>query len=145
MNSRKRRRGFTLIEVMLVLMILAGLAALAVFAFGGREKQSKIKMTTIRMDKLLGYLGEYKLGNGSYPTDNDGGLKALVTKPEFDTDAKGENWCVLAESTELKDSWGNEFSYELDDDGKPRIKSNGPDGEPDNEDDITRPVKEEDG
>lgn len=142
MQSRKPARGFTLIEVMLVLMILAGLAALAVFAFSGREEQAKIRMTRIRMDKLLKYLNEYKMNIGKYPTADEG-LKVLVTKPEFEA-GRGENWCQLAERSELKDEWKNEFRYELDEDGKPRIKSNGPDSQPDTEDDITRPVKEED-
>jgi general secretion pathway protein G len=143
MKSRKNTRGFTLIEVMLVLMILGGLATLAIYAFSGRQKKANIDTTTALMDKVLSYLDEYKLYIGRYPTDNDGGLKALVTKPEFDTPALAEKWCKLAEPKQLKDAWGNDFRYDLDEEGKPRLKSNGPDTQPDSEDDITRPVKEE--
>lgn len=146
MESRKRKRGFTLIEVMLVLMILTGLAALAVFAFGGREERAKTQMTTARMDKLLGYLNEYKLAVGTYPEDDDG-LDALVNEPDFDDDATSEKWLKLAESQELKDHWGNDIRYELvevDGKNKPRLKSNGPDGEEESDDDIIRPVEDDD-
>ena len=147
MKSRKHKQGFTLIEVMLVLMILSGLAALAVFAFSGREERSKVQMTTARLDKLLGYLDEYKLAIGQYP-ENDDGLNALVTKPDFDTEAKAAKWYQMAKAEELKDGWGNTIRYELvevDGKMKPRVKSNGIDGQEDNDDDIIRPVEDKGG
>lgn len=148
MKSRKRRRGFTLIEVMLVLVILGGLAALGVFAIGGREDQANIMNTKARMDKLLQILDEYRTLVKSYPTEDQDGLQALITKPDFENEAHGENWCVLAKKSQLKDAWGNDIRYELveDENGRevPRLMSNGPDGEEDTDDDITRPVAEDD-
>ena len=86
-----------------------------------------------------------------YPLDelNPTWLNALVTKPDFDSESTGENWCVLAKPSDLKDMWGRELRYELGEDanGKPapKVMSNGPDGDEDTDDDITLPVDEDEG
>ena len=142
MNSRRRKSGFTLIEVMLVLMILAGLAALAVFALGGREESTKIDMTGIRIKKIMPLLGEYKLRIGHYPTEEEGGLQALVTKPgSLDDESGGKKWYKFAEASQLKDDWGADLKYELSEDSStgrsvPRVSSAGPDKQHDTDDDI---------
>ena len=103
--------------------------------------------TKIRMNDVLAKIGRYKVLVGEYPSDDDG-LNALVTKPDFDNESTGENWCVLAKSSQLKDAWGNDIRYELvdgeNDRQVPQVKSNGPDRDEDTEDDITRPAEEDD-
>jgi len=145
MRTRKQMRGFTLIEVMLVLVILGGLAALAVTTLGGSEDKSKIEITKTKMNFALSRIGLYKVAVGEYPSDDDG-LNALVTKPDFDNESKGEGWYELLKAADLKDAWGNELRYELgeDDKGKatPKVMSNGPDGDEDTDDDITLPSDE---
>ena len=139
-QTRGKRRGFTLLEVMLVLLILGGLATLAVFTVGGRDKAAKGDMTGIRIKQLVGYLDQYKLRMGEYPTEEQGGLQALVTKPTFDDEKKGEKWYQFAKAEELKDAWDRDMKYELatDEAGNtvPRVTSSGADGEPDTADDI---------
>ena len=148
MNSRKRNGGFTLIEVMLVLMILAGLAALAVFAMGGRAESAKIDMTKIRVQRIMGFLGEYHVKFSHYPSEEEGGLQALVTKPgSLDDESGGKNWYKFAEASQLKDDWGSDLKYELVDDESskqaPRVSSSGPDKEHGTDDDIKSWSEEE--
>jgi len=147
MKSAKRTRGFTLIEVMLVLVILGGLAALAVVTLGGRQEKSKRDLTKVRLKHITSRLEQYNVdlgGNKSedrhtYPTDEQG-LTALVTKPQFDDETKGQEWAGPYLTTEeLKDFWGQEFRYRLEAvDGKmvPRVSSDGADGTENTDDDI---------
>ena len=141
MNTRRHADGFTLIEVLLVLLILGGLVSLAVFTLGGREEGARTQMSEIRVKKIMGRLGEYKLAIGHYPTEEEGGLQALITKPTFEDENKGKKWVgPYVEGSDLKDDWDNDLKYELaeDDSGRksPRVSSNGPDGQEGTEDDI---------
>ena len=145
MRFRKHKRGFTLIEVMLVLVILGGLAALAVVVLGsGRQDKANRDMTKIRIDNIIRQLVLYKSdmggGRNDYPSDEQGGLKALVTKPAFDDATKGEKWAgPYLGDKDIKDYWGKDFRYELvEKDGKmmPRVSSDGPDGEQGTDDDV---------
>ena len=145
MRFRKHKRGFTLIEVMLVLVILGGLAALAVVVLGsGRQDKANRDMTKIRMQKIVERLGQYNLdmggGKSAFPTEDQGGLKALVTKPAFDDETKGANWAgPYLDKKELKDFWDRDFRYELvEQDGRtvPHVSSDGKDGEQGTDDDV---------
>ena len=142
MRSRHTARGFTLIEVMLVLAILVGLVALGVFTMGGSREKAKRDMTQIRIQKVRSSLQRYLLDLDSYPTEEEGGLQALVNKPSYSDEKKGEKWAgPYAEASELKDDWGNDLKYELVEDEEtsrqvPRISSAGPDGEEGTDDDL---------
>ncbi len=139
-KAQRRNRGFTLIELMLVMMILAGLAGLAVFTFSGREKSAKTKMTKTQIGQIKRYLDEYKAEIGRYPSDTDGGLQALVTKPDFEEERRSEKWYKFTEASYLIDQWQNEFMYEVVDDESegqvPHVWSTGADGDDGTEDDI---------
>ena len=149
MRSCERRRGFTLIEIMLVLVILVGLASLAVFTLGGRQDKANRQMTEVRIQKLMSYLTEYKLALQHYPTEDEGGLQALVTAPTLDDEKLAAKWAgPYASKPDLKDAWGNDFKYEIaeDDAGKkvPHLTSNGADGEEGTDDDVKSWSDEED-
>ncbi len=139
----RRTTGFTLIDVLLVLVILAGLGTFAVVALSGTKEGAKISETEIRMKKLLGIVERYS-GELGYPTEEQGGLDALVTMPEFENEKMEDKWFgPYAKREDLKDSWGNEIHYEvLEDDSSGRMNkvvqltSDGPDMEPDTDDDI---------
>ena len=74
-------RGFTLIEVMVVVVILAVLAAIIVPRIMGRPEEAKKTKAQVDIKGIEGALNLYKLDNGFYPT-TDQGLEALVRKPE---------------------------------------------------------------
>jgi general secretion pathway protein G len=143
-NTRRPRGGFTLIEVLLVLVIIAGLAAVAVVAIGGSREQANIDKTKALMGQLEGALERYHSAFNEYPTEEQGGLRALVEKPSFEDEEKARRWTQpFTRPEKLKDAWGNEFTYELvevDRSGvtvtRPQIISSGPDKEPGTEDDI---------
>jgi len=84
MKSVKRKsgsRGFTLIEVMVVVVILAILAAIVVPRIMDRPEEAKRTKAAVDIKAIEETLNLYKLDNGFYPTTEQG-LMALVTRPE---------------------------------------------------------------
>ncbi|MGD2028957.1 MAG: type II secretion system major pseudopilin GspG [Desulfobacterales bacterium] len=128
-------RGFTLIELMVVIVILGILAGLIIPRIMGRPEEAKQLKAKMQIESLETALKLYKLDNGMYP-DTEQGLQALIEKPETGTIPK--NWRkkgYLEKGRLPKDPWGNEFVYlspgahdEYD------IISYGADGVPDGED-----------
>lgn len=106
--SAKHQRGFTLIEVMVVIVILGVLAALIVPNVMGRGEKAKVDTTAITLKGVAGALDQYKLDNGHYPNMQEGGLEALVKKPE-----SAKNWLPggYVKGGYPKDSWENDIQY----------------------------------
>ncbi|MBJ8419173.1 MULTISPECIES: type II secretion system major pseudopilin GspG [Acinetobacter] len=102
------RSGFTLIEVMVVIVILGVLAALIVPNVMGRGEKAKVDTTSITLKGVAGALDQYKLDNGRYPSMQDGGLDALVNQP-----ATAKNWLPggYVKGGYPKDSWENDLQY----------------------------------
>lgn len=150
MRDIRRRSGFTLVEILLVVGLIAILATTAVVLLSGRTDPAKIKITQTRIAKVISALQEYKVNLESpppgYPDPDGDGLRALVFKPAFEDEAVGNRWRPLLTQEDLKDVWGNELHYKLEEDPssgvtiiKPLVWSNGPDGEDDQgEDDDVR-------
>lgn len=122
---RKSSAGFTLIEVMVVVVILGILAAIIVPKIMSRPEQARI--VKVRQDILAiqSALDLYKLDNGTYPT-TDQGLQALVTKPTLPPIPR--NWKSEGYLQDLpEDPWGLPYQY-MNDNEKLRIFSYGPKG-----------------
>ena len=100
--------GFTLIEVMVVIVILGVLAALIVPNVMGRGEKAKVDTTKITLKGVAGALDQYKLDNSRYPSMQDGGLDALVNQP-----ASAKNWLPggYVKGGYPKDSWENDLQY----------------------------------
>lgn len=124
-------RGFTLIELMVVIVILSVLAVWVAPKIMGRPDQAKQVKASVDMQGYETALKLYKLDNGSYPTTEQG-LEALVTKPDSGKLAK--NWRsggYIDKGKIAKDPWGNEFLYLSPGvHGDFDITSYGADGEP---------------
>lgn len=104
---RHRRRGFTLLELLVVLGILALLLTLVVPKFTGRLSASKVPITKQQIANTVSALEQFKLDVGRYPT-NDEGLKALIAAPG---EIKNWNGSYLTKKVVPKDGWGNELQY----------------------------------
>jgi len=131
-GGKSRRRGFTLIELMVVIVILGLLAALVAPKFLKSGEEAKVTTTKVQMKNIEQALKLYKLHNSFYPTTEQG-LRALVEKPE--TEPIPKNWKGPYLDKVPKDAWGNDFIYVSD--GKHfTLVSPGPDGEEGTEDDL---------
>lgn len=99
------RAGFTLIEIMVVVVILGILAALVVPRIMSRPDEARVVAARQDIKTLVQALKLYRLDNYKYPSMEQG-LKALVTKPDSGT----ENWKASLDYLP-KDPWGNEYQY----------------------------------
>ena len=116
MSSRKKetdrlrnRAGFTLIEIMVVIVILGLLAALVVPKLIGRTEEAKKTQTRVQIKSLQQALELFKLDNGFYPS-TDQGLDALVRMPEGGRIPKNYRKGGYIDRTP-KDPWGNPYVY----------------------------------
>ncbi len=101
------QRGFTLIEVMVVVVILGILAAIVVPRVMDRPDAARITKAKQDIRALESALNLYKLDNFVYPT-TDQGLEALVQKPEGTPEPR--NWKPYMDRLP-KDPWGNPYQY----------------------------------
>jgi len=99
--------GFTLVEVMVVVVILGILAVLIVPRVLGRSDEARAAAAKHDVAALMQSLKLYRLDNGRYPT-NDQGLQALVAKPQ--TGPAPSNWKQYLDNLP-KDPWGNPYQY----------------------------------
>ena len=104
-------RGFTLIELMVVIVILGILAGLIIPRIMGRPEEAKQLKAKMQIESIETALKLYKLDNGIYP-DTEQGLQALIEKPETGTlPKKWRNGGYLEKGKLPKDPWGNDFIY----------------------------------
>ncbi len=122
-------RGFTLIEVMVVVAILAILAAIIVPRIMGRPEEAKRTKAQIDIKSIEEALDLYKLDNGVYPTTEQG-LEALVKKPDTAPLAlKWKDGGYLSRAPQ--DPWGRPYRYlSPGEHGDFDVYSFGADGEP---------------
>jgi len=131
---RRLTAGFTLIEVMVVIVILGILAALVVPRIMDQPDKARITKAQADIRGLESAIKMYKLDNFQYPS-TDQGLQALVQKPESAPEPK--NWKQGGYIDRLRDDpWGNPYQFlSPGSRGEVDIFSLGPDGRP-SEDDI---------
>jgi general secretion pathway protein G len=146
-HRRSRVSGFTLIEILLVIVIILLLAgALVVFVLP-QQKGAEKNTTKLLLSQVASALDTYRLNLGHYPSEQEGGLEALLKKPTFENEKLAEKWQgpYLKPGTSLDDPWSHKIHYELVDravegeqqGGLPyKLYSVGPDGQPDTDDDI---------
>jgi len=111
MKQQSNIRGFTLIELMVVIAILALLAALVAPKIIGRSDDAKVESTKVQIRNIETGLKLYKLDNGVYPATEQG-LEALVAKPTTGTiPQKWKEGGYLENTSVPKDPWGNPYLY----------------------------------
>jgi len=108
--KRSKQRGFTILEIVIVFILLAGIMAFVgpkIFEQMGRAKSSEAK---IRIQSLAGQVEMYRLEVGEYPEN----LQALVKQPPGVDKWNGP----YAKDADLKDAWGNDYRYAVPGTGK---------------------------
>jgi len=108
MRRHLNQRGFTLLEILVVVVILGILASLVLPNFLGRTDQARAIAAKHDIQTLVGVLKLYKLDNGFYPSTAQG-LQALVKKPE--TDPVPRNWKQPYIDQLPKDPWDRPYQY----------------------------------
>jgi general secretion pathway protein G len=129
------QRGFTLIELMVVIVILGILAGLIIPRIMGRPEEARRMKARVQIESIETALKLYKLDNGSYPSTEQG-LEALVEAPSVGQLPRAwRDGGYLEKGRVPKDPWDNEFIYL-----SPGVNSDfdlisyGSDGEPGGED-----------
>ncbi len=133
--TRHNNSGFTLIEVMVVLLIIGIMAGLVAPQILGSQEEAQRKAAAVDIRSLESALTRYKLSNNRFPTTEQG-LESLVSQPTIDPIPR--NYPQGGYITSLPDDpWDNPYQLlspgEI---GVIDIFSNGPDGEPGTDDDI---------
>jgi len=138
-KSALRRRAFTLLEVLMVVVIIGILAALVVPNLFGTLEGARIDTTRSTVESgFAGALDLYRMHMGHYPT-TDEGLAALMEAPDDDELAEKWRGPYLKEGAKLEDAWGHEFVYESPgqvNENSYDLSSPGPNGQEGDDDDI---------
>lgn len=139
MRAQGYRRGMTLLELMIVLVIIVMLAAIAGPRLLGQQKKAGIKATQAQIGNLETALKMFAVDMTSFPTTEEG-LATLMKAPADENKARKWGGPYLDDESLPVDAWGNAFGYEYPTTKStrdfPAIWSNGPDGTADTEDDI---------
>ncbi|MDD5422532.1 MAG: type II secretion system major pseudopilin GspG [Candidatus Omnitrophica bacterium] len=100
------KHGFTLIELMIVIVIIAAMAAMIVPRLSGRSEQAKIVVAQADISSNISMgLKLYELDNGSFPSTEEG-VNALYEKP-----ASATSWRGPYLEKKSMDPWGNTYQY----------------------------------
>jgi len=137
------QKGFTLVEIMVVVIIIGILAALVIPQFAGRTEDAKKAAAHTQIDSLFGSaLDMYEADNGNYPTTEQG-LDALRNQPSSEPAPK--NWKgPYLKSDVPNDPWGTPYVYTSPGVHNPSsydLASNGPDRQEGTDDDINNWAK----
>jgi len=106
--SASGNHGFTLVELLLVLVILGILAAIVIPKFSGRTEQAKEQAAVTQISTFKTALDAFEVDNGYYPKGKSG-LQDLIVAPR-----DAQNWRGPYMQTDVipKDPWGNDYIYE---------------------------------
>ncbi|ERS86824.1 secretion system protein G [Marinobacter sp. EVN1] len=104
-----RSKGFTLIEIMVVMVILGLLVAIVAPNIMGRSDQAKVTVAETQISNIANALDLYRLDNSHYPSTQQG-LEALVNKPSGSPEPKNWNPDGYLKNVP-EDPWGNNYQY----------------------------------
>jgi len=145
MKRRTRRKaGFTLIEVILVLGIIVVMASVTAVVLWPQRARAMRDLASTQVSTLSHQIEMYNMNIGHYPTEDEGGLRALLVTPNFADASMAANWAgPYIKADQLKDPWGTELHYQATTPGTPeaaqvpfKLWSSGQDMTDGSEDDV---------
>ena len=110
-DKRKKHStsGFTLVELLVVLVILIVIGTIAIGNFGSEPDKAKVKATRVSFGSIETALERFKIDCGRYPTEEEG-LYALMQSPEgLEMDWGPESY--LKKERDIRDAWDNDYLY----------------------------------
>lgn len=133
-NMKRSRSGFSLMELMIVIVILGLLASVVMPSIMGKGAEAKKKLVCIQMKNVSEALKMFNVDNGIFPTLEEG-LEALVENPDEEKYPNYASSAYFEDKKIPKDSWGHAFIYVNDEDDNYDIISLGADGKEGGKDD----------
>lgn len=140
------RKGFSLVEIMIVLAIIMLITGIVAFALISRQDEARVNRARIDIDRLKGGLLDFQRRYGRFPTEDEG-LAVLWSRSTADPEIE-ERWSPTFDTAIPNDPWGNPWEYTPDGlrkEGYYDLSSIGRDGQPDTEDDIHAWEEDDDG
>jgi len=108
MRMRRQRKGFTLIELMVVILIIAMLGTFVAPNVMNKLKRAKTDLAKPRMAVIENALKSFEFDCGRLPDESEGGLEALMTMPP---ELEGKWNGPYLKQSQLLDPWGNPYVY----------------------------------
>ena len=141
MRRKRAARGFSLIEVMIVIAIILAIMAIVGIQLFGRQEQAKVSLTEVDIKTIRNGMRLFRLDFGRWPTDEEG-VRVLWDRDALDPEADESKWQKYLEEPLPRDRWGKEWGYRQvsdRDESEFDLWSFGPNGIDDDglEDDIT--------
>ncbi|MCA9284755.1 MAG: type II secretion system major pseudopilin GspG [Phycisphaerales bacterium] len=134
------RRGFTILELLIVIGILLAIGGLVLYNVLGASEKADVKLAKAQIQSFESALEEFKFDMKRWPSEDEG-LSVLWSKEKLDAEEDQDKWTgPYLKEPKPKDTWGNEWIYRQPSsvEGRPYdIISPGPDKQEGTEDDIT--------
>jgi general secretion pathway protein G len=138
-GSRRRQRGFTILELMIVLAILIAIMGIVLVNVMGQKGKADVRIAQAQIKAFEGMLNSFKVDLNRWPTDEEG-IPSLWSKDALTEDGDKDKWGgPYTAEPKPNDEWGSPWIYRAPSEatGKPFVASAGPDKQEGTEDDIT--------